>query len=95
MRGYPHSYPDSSISVGLSDANVSVSLDISSLCTTERLEILDVIVDIFDGKGEDFYSHTADIRGSNFSHQLGELITILVDGFHAQRTCKIDNNLKH
>ncbi len=58
-------------------------LDNTAFCfflkNTERGQIGDVIVDIFDGEGEDLDTHPAHIGGCNLADQGGKLVSIFVD----------------
>ena len=60
--------------------------------TTERGEISDVIVDIFDGEGEDLDTHPADVGGCDLTDQRGELVPIFVDLLDGQCAWKRKDN---
>jgi hypothetical protein len=59
---------------------------------TERGEIGNIIVDIFDGEGEDLDTHSADVRGRNLADQGGELVPIFVDLLDGQCAWKRKKN---
>lgn len=40
----------------------------------------------FDGEAEDFNTHTAHVWGGHLSHQLGKLVSVLVDLLHCKST---------
>lgn len=75
------SYSDASIAVGLSNPNVRVSLHRRGLRFAQRCQILHVVVDILDRERQNFNSHTAYVGRGDFSHQGGELISVLVHLF--------------
>lgn len=37
-----------------------------------------------DGEAEDLDAHTANIRGCHFPHQLGKLVSVLINLLHSQ-----------
>lgn len=38
----------------------------------------------FDGEAEDLDTHAANIRGCHFPHQLGKLVSVLINLLHSQ-----------
>lgn len=62
-------YPNTSISIGLSNPNVCISLDFSCLCFTKRVEVLYLVYNVFDCKTENLNTHSTNIWGCNFSYK--------------------------
>ena len=63
-----------------------MTLKYVGMLLTEWSQVCDVVIDIFDGEGQDLDAHTADVRSSDLSHEGGELVTVLVNLLHGQCT---------
>merc|ERR1719322_1360296 len=79
-------FSNTRISISLSHSNLSVSLHCGSLRFSKGGEIVDIVVDVLDGEGQDLDAHLAHVGLGDVPDQVGELVPVLVDLLHSQST---------
>ena len=55
------------------------------MAVTERGQVCDVVVDIFDGEGQDLDAHPADVGCCHLADERRELVSVLVNLLNGQR----------
>merc|ERR1712107_34952 len=71
-------FSNTSISIGLSYPNLCISLHCCCLRFSKRGEIVNIVIDILDGEGEDLDAHLAHVGLGNVPDQVGKLVPVLV-----------------
>ena len=75
---------NTSISVSLSDTDIGVSLYDSGLSATQRVEVVDFVIDVFYCEGDDVYTHTRYIGIGDVTYGMGKLLSVLEYFLHSQ-----------